>query len=59
MDFLFSINLITVNITNTNCINMSSTTVSKYAPHIEITYSDTFENPTFIAVTILGVGSRN
>lgn len=45
--------------TNTNCINTFTSKVSKYAPHIEITYNDAFENPTFIAVSVLGVGSGN
>ncbi len=45
--------------TNTNCINTFTTKVSKYAPYLEITYSDAFENPTFISVNVLGVGSGN
>jgi len=51
----------TVKITNTTttCINTASTKVSKYAPYLEITYSDAFENPTFISVNVLGAGSGN
>ncbi len=50
-----------VKVTNvsTNCINTASAKVSKYAPYIEIIYSDAFENPTFITVNVLGVGSGN
>jgi gliding motility-associated-like protein len=43
--------------TNTNCINTLTAKVSKYAPYLEITYSDAFENPTFITANVLGVGS--
>jgi gliding motility-associated-like protein len=45
--------------TNTNCINTAATKVSKYAPYIEITYSEAFDNPTFISVNVLGIGSGN
>jgi gliding motility-associated-like protein len=45
--------------TNTNCINTSSTKVTKYSPYLEITYSDAFENPSFISVNVLGAGSGN
>lgn len=45
--------------TTTNCINTSSVKVSKYAPFLEINYSNAFENPTFITVNVLGVGSGN
>ena len=45
--------------TNTNCINTFATKVSKYAPYLEIMYSDAFENPSFISVNVLGVGSGN
>lgn len=45
--------------TNTNCINIVPVKVSKYAPYLEITYSDAFENPSFISVNVLGIGSGN
>jgi len=45
--------------TNTNCINTSSAKVTKYAPYLEITYSDAFENPSYISVNVLGAGSGN
>jgi gliding motility-associated-like protein len=45
--------------TNTNCVNTSATKVNKYAPYLEITYSDAFENPSFISVNVLGAGSGN
>lgn len=45
--------------TSTNCTDIFSTKVSKYAPYLEITYSDAFENPTFITVNVLGAGSGN
>ena len=51
--------IVKVTNTNTNCINTYSSKVTKYAPYLEITYSDAFENPTFIAVNVLGVGSGN
>ncbi|MBX9807635.1 MAG: T9SS type B sorting domain-containing protein, partial [Flavobacteriaceae bacterium] len=51
----------TVKITNTitTCVNTATTKVSKYAPYLEVIYSDAFENPTFITVNVLGVGSGN
>ncbi|MBF2707820.1 T9SS type B sorting domain-containing protein [Flavobacterium soyangense] len=45
--------------TNTNCINTSITKVTKYSPYLEITYSDAFENPSFISVNVSGAGSGN
>lgn len=45
--------------TNTNCINTFLSKVSKYAPYLEITYSDAFDNPSYISVNVLGVGSGN
>ncbi|HSN48815.1 MAG TPA: T9SS type B sorting domain-containing protein, partial [Flavobacterium sp.] len=45
--------------TNTNCINTFASKVFKYAPYIEITYSDAFVNPSFISANVLGVGSGN
>jgi len=45
--------------TSTNCFKIVSTKVAKYAPYLEITYSDAFENPTFITVNVLGFGSGN
>ena len=45
--------------TTTSCVNTAITKVSKYAPYLEITYSDAFENSTFITVNVLGVGSGN
>ncbi len=43
--------------TNTNCINTMTTKVIKYAPYLEIIYSDAFENSTFITANVLGVGT--
>lgn len=45
--------------TNTNCINTFASKVSKYAPYIEITFSDAFDNATFVSVNVLGFGSGN
>lgn len=45
--------------TNTNCINTVATKVSKYAPYLEISYSEAFDDPSFISVNVLGVGSGN
>jgi gliding motility-associated-like protein len=45
--------------TNTNCINTFTSKVSKYAPFIEITFSDAFDNASFISVNVLGAGSGN
>jgi gliding motility-associated-like protein len=45
--------------TNTNCINTFASKVSKYAPYLEIAFSDAFENPSYISVNVLGVGSGN
>lgn len=45
--------------TNTNCVTTETVKVSKYAPHIEVDYNDAFDNPTFISVNVLGVGSGN
>jgi gliding motility-associated-like protein len=44
---------------NTNCINTAVAKVTKYAPYLEITYSDAFENQTYISVNVLGAGSGN
>ncbi|WP_395050612.1 choice-of-anchor L domain-containing protein [Flavobacterium sp.] len=44
---------------NTNCINTSTAKVTKYSPYLEITYSDAFENPSFVSITVLGAGSGN
>ena len=51
----------TVLITNelTKCQKTYTTKVTKYAPYIEVEYSDAFENPTYIKVTVLGNGSGN
>lgn len=50
---------VTITKTTTTCVNTAITKVSKYAPYLEITYSDAFENSTFILVDVLGVGSGN
>ena len=50
---------VTITNTATSCVNTAITKVSKYAPYLEITYSDAFENSTFITVNVLGVGSGN
>jgi gliding motility-associated-like protein len=51
--------LVKVTNTTTACDKTLNTKVNKYAPHLEITYSDTFESPTFITVNVLGAGSEN
>lgn len=50
-----------VKITNntTNCTNTDTAKVIKYAPYLEIIYSDAFENPSYITVNVLGAGSGN
>jgi len=50
-----------VKVTNitTLCSVTASSKVIKYAPYLEVTYSDAFEYPTFIKVNVLGVGSGN
>lgn len=50
-----------VKVTNTQtmCSNTVATRVIKYSPHLEITYSDAFDNSTFISVSVLGAGSGN
>jgi gliding motility-associated-like protein len=50
---------VTDNSTTPPCPKTITTIVTKYAPYIEITYSDAFENPTFISVNVLGAGSGN
>ena len=45
--------------TNTSCTNTATAKVSKYAPYLEIIYSDAFENSTYITVNVLGAGSGN
>ncbi|MCL9806233.1 T9SS type B sorting domain-containing protein [Flavobacterium amniphilum] len=50
---------VTVTNTTTNCSRTITTKVTLYAPYLEIIYSDAFENPTFIEVNVLGVGSGN
>jgi gliding motility-associated-like protein len=45
--------------TNTNCINTGSAKVIKYAPYVELEYSDAFENTTYITISVLGSGSSN
>ena len=50
---------VTDNSTTPPCPKTITTVVTKYAPYIEITYSDAFENPTYITVNILGAGSGN
>jgi gliding motility-associated-like protein len=44
---------------NTSCTNTAAAKVSKYAPYLEIIYSDAFENSTYITVNVLGAGSGN
>jgi gliding motility-associated-like protein len=50
-----------IKVTNsaTNCSETASTKVIQYAPYLEITYSDAFDNPTFITANVLGPGSGN
>ncbi|MES2574420.1 MAG: choice-of-anchor L domain-containing protein [Bacteroidota bacterium] len=50
---------ITITNTTTTCVNTVSTKVTEYAPHLEIIYSDAFQNPTYITVNVLGAGSGN
>ena len=45
--------------TNTNCVSTAATKVTKYAPYLEIIYSDAFENLSYISITVLGAGSGN
>ncbi len=45
--------------TNTNCVTTAAVKVSKYAPYLEVTYSDAFDHPTFVSVSVLGAGSGN
>lgn len=45
--------------TNTNCVSTAVAKVTKYAPYLEITYSDAFENSSYISITVLGAGSGN
>lgn len=51
----------TVKVTNTTtaCDKTLTAKVTKYAPYLEIIYSDAFEKPTFITVNVLGAGSEN
>jgi gliding motility-associated-like protein len=50
---------VTITNTTTTCVNTAATKVSTYAPYLEISYSDAFENPNFIMVNVLGIGSGN
>ncbi|QBN18119.1 T9SS type B sorting domain-containing protein [Flavobacterium nackdongense] len=43
----------------TLCSRTASAKVIKYAPYLELTYSDAFDYPTFITVNVLGAGSGN
>jgi gliding motility-associated-like protein len=43
----------------TLCSKTASAKVIKYAPYLEVTYSDAFDYPTFITVNVLGAGSGN
>ncbi|MGH2666816.1 choice-of-anchor L domain-containing protein [Flavobacterium sp.] len=45
--------------TSTGCFKEVTTTVTKYAPYIEIVYSDAFVLPSYITINILGSGSGN
>ncbi|TDD96972.1 T9SS type B sorting domain-containing protein [Flavobacterium cellulosilyticum] len=45
--------------TTTLCTSTYETKITIYNPHIEITYSDAFEEPSSITVTVLGNGSEN
>lgn len=51
----------TVTVTNTvtGCQNTATTIVTKYAPYLEIIYSDAFTTPSYITVNVLGSGSGN
>jgi len=51
----------TVKITDltTLCVSAPDIKVSKYAPYLEISYSDAFESPFYITANVLGVGSGN
>lgn len=51
--------IVKVTNTTTNCTNIASTKVTKYKPYIEIVASESFENPSFITVAILGPNSGN
>lgn len=43
----------------TFCTSSVETKISTYNPHIEITYSEAFEEPTFVSINVLGNGSGN
>ncbi|TGD57937.1 T9SS type B sorting domain-containing protein [Flavobacterium humi] len=43
----------------TGCSKTITTTVTEYAPYIEIVYSDAFESPSYITINVLGSGSGN
>ncbi|MFK7049017.1 hypothetical protein FLACOL_01372 [Flavobacterium columnare] len=45
--------------TTTNCTKNYITKVTKYKPYLVLEYSDAFEIPSFIKVTVLGNGSNN
>lgn len=44
---------------NTLCSKVASAKVVKYAPYIDLNYSDAFDYPTFISAKVLGNGSGN
>ena len=50
---------VTITNTTTNCSITNAIKVSKYKPYLEISYSDAFENPSYITVNVLGAGSGN
>lgn len=45
--------------TATGCSKTVTTTVTRYAPYIEVVYSDAFVLPSYITINILGSGSGN
>ena len=51
--------IVKVTDTSTNCDKTLTAKVTSYEPYITFDYSDAFENPTYITVTVLGAGSGN
>ncbi|MFK7059651.1 choice-of-anchor L domain-containing protein [Flavobacterium oreochromis] len=50
---------VTITNNNTNCTKNYTTKVTKYTPYLILEYSNAFETPSYISVTVLGNGSGN
>lgn len=49
---------LSVNNTSTICTSETiTTTVTSYAPYIELVYSDAFQSPSYVTINVLGAGS--